>query len=150
MTRIAATMHTPHRAARALVPLALVGLLLAPMLGQATPRAAAGISPRSVVLVNDSGTALTSSALLSDLFHTAGSVTVVWKVAGANATGIRSHFAVALLDARGHTRARLVAMTRAGRASATTDADCTDGCYLKMSIANMDYAIVGYTVTPAR
>jgi hypothetical protein len=150
MNRIAATMHSPRRAARALLPLALVGLLLAPMLGQATPRAAAGTSPHSVVLVNDSGTALTSSALLSDLFHTAGPVTVAWKVAGANATGTRSHFAVALMDARGQIRARLVATTRAGRASATTDADCTDGCYLKMSIANMDYAIVGYTVTPAR
>ena len=45
---------------------------------------------------------------------------------------------MALTDARGHARARLVATTRPGQASATTDTECTEGCYLKMSIANMD------------
>ena len=152
MNRIAATMPKPRRAARALLPLALAGVLLAsPMLGQATPRASAGTPRwRSVVLIDDSGTALTPSTLLSAPFHAAGPVTVAWKVAAAGAAGIRSSFAVALTDAQGHTRARLVATTRAGRASATTDAACAGDCYIKMSVANMDYAIVGYTLAPAR
>ena len=60
MNRIVATLHTPRprRATRALVPLALAGLLLAPLLGQAAPRAAAS-TPRPVGLVNVRGTALT-------------------------------------------------------------------------------------------
>jgi hypothetical protein len=102
------------------------------------------------VLLNDSGTALSPSTLRSASFHAMGPVTVAWKVAATGAAGIRSSFAVVLTDASGHTRARLVATTRAGRASATTDVDWWGTCYLKMSVANMDYAIVGYTLAPAR
>ena len=68
MNRIAATLHTPRRATRAVVPLALAGLLLAPLLGHAAPRAAAS-TPRPVVLVNVRGTALTPTTLLPALFH---------------------------------------------------------------------------------
>jgi hypothetical protein len=145
-------MHTPRRAARALLPLALAGVLLAfPVLGHAMPRSSAGTHQwRSVVLVDDSGTALTSSTLLSAPFHAARSVTVAWKVTSAGATGYRSHFAVALLDAQGHTRARLADTTRAGRATATAEVTWRGTCYLKMSTANMDYAIVGYTLAAAR
>jgi hypothetical protein len=154
MHRIAATLRTARRghAARALASLAslaLAGLLLAPQLGHALPRASASTF-RPVVLLNDSGTALTPSTLLSAPFHAMGPVTVAWKVAATGAAGIRSSFTVALMDASGHTRARLVATTRAGRASATTDVDWRGTCYLKMSVANMDYAIVGYTLAPAR
>ena len=153
MNRITATQHTrrPGRVARAVVFLALAGLLLAPLLGHALPRASASTPRwRSVVLVDDSGTALTPSTLLSAPFHAAGSVTVAWKVAAAGAAGYRSSFAVALTDAQGHTRARLVTTTRAGRASATTEVNWRGTCYLKMSIANMNYAIVGYMLAPAR
>ena len=153
MNRITATLHTPRpgRAARAVISLALAGLLLAPLLGHALPRASAGAPRwRSVVLVDASGTALTPSTLLSAPFHATGSVTVAWKVAAADAAGIRSSFAVALTDAQGHTRARLVATTRAGRASATTVVNWRGTCYLKMNVANMNYAIVGYTLAPAR
>jgi hypothetical protein len=133
------------------VSLALAGLLLASLLGQATPRASAGTPRwRSVVLIDDSGTALTPSTLLSAPFHAAGPVTVAWKVAAADAAGYRNYFAVALTDAQGHTRARLVATTRAGRASATTDVNWRGTYYIKMSVANMNYAIVGYTLAPAR
>jgi hypothetical protein len=135
--------------ARAVASLALAGLLLAPLLGHALPRASAS-TPRPVVLLNASGTALTASTLLSAPFHAAGPVTVAWKVAAADAAGIRSYFAVALTDAQGHTRARLGATTRAGRASATTDVNWRGTCYLKMSIANMNYAIVGYTLAAAQ
>ena len=153
MNRSTATLHTtrPGRAARAVVSLALAGLLLASLLGQATPRASAGTPRwRSVVLIDDSGTALTVSTLLSAPFHAAGPVTVAWKVAATDAAGMRSYFAVVLTDAQGHTRARLVATTRAGRASATTDVEWRGTCYLKMSVANMEYAIVGYMLAPAR
>jgi hypothetical protein len=102
------------------------------------------------VLLNNSGTALTPSTLLSAPFRAAGSVTVGWKVATADAAGYRSYFAVALTDAQGHTRARLVATTRAGRATATAEVNGWGTCYLKMSVANMEYAIVGYTLAPAR
>jgi hypothetical protein len=129
----------------------LAGLLLAPLLGHALPRAAASTPRwRSVVLLNASGTALTASTLLSAPFHAAGPVTVAWKVAAADAAGYRSYFAVALTDAQGHTRARLATTTRAGRTSATTDVNWRGTCYLKMSVANMNYAIVGYTLAPAR
>src|SRR5918911_3628483 len=144
-------MHTtrPGRAARAVASLALAGLLVAPLLGHALPRASAS-TLRPVVLLNASGTALTPSTLLSAPFHAAGSVTVAWKVAAADAAGYRSSFAVALTDAQGHTRARLVATTRAGRAIATTEVNWRGTCYIKVSVANMDYAIVSYTLAPAR
>src|SRR5438067_13260066 len=97
MNSIEATLHSsrPRRApgTRAVVPLALAGLLLAPLLGHAAPRAAAS-TPRPVVLLNASGTALTPSTLLSAPFHAAGPVTVAWKVAAADAAGRRSHFGV--------------------------------------------------------
>jgi hypothetical protein len=52
VNRITAPLHTPRRAARACLPLALVGLLLAPALGQAMPRASADMPRwRSVALV---------------------------------------------------------------------------------------------------
>jgi hypothetical protein len=151
MHRIAATLHTTRRghAVRALASLALAGLLLAPPLGQALPRASAG-TLRPVVLLNASGTALTSSTLLSGPFRAAGSVTVAWKVAATDTAGYRSYFAVALMDASGHTRARLVATTRDGRATATAEVNWRGTCYLKMSVANMEYAIVGYALAPAR
>ena len=149
MNRIAVTMHTPRRAARAVVSLTLAGLVLAPMLDHAAPRAGAS-TPRPVVLVNVRGTALTPTTLLPALFQAAAPVTVAWKVAPADTAGIRSAFAVALTDARGRTRSVLVRTTRAGRASATTPAACAGGCYIKISVANMDYAIVGYTLAAAR
>ena len=142
-------MYTPRRAARAVLPLALAGLLLAPLLGRAAPRAAAS-TPHSVVLVNVSGTALTPTTLQPALFHVAAPVTVAWKVTPADTAGIRSAFVVALTDAQGRTRSVLVRTTRAGRASATTPAACVRGCYLKISIASMDYAIVGYTTGATR
>jgi hypothetical protein len=64
--------------------------------------------------------------------------------------GIRRHFAVALADAQGHTWARLVATTQAGRSSATANRDCANGCSITISVANIDYAIVGYTTGVAR
>ena len=151
MNRITATLHTtrPGRAARVVVSLVLAGLLLAPLLGHALPRASAS-TLHPVVLLNASGVALTASTLLSAPFHAAGPVTVAWKVAAADAAGYRRYFAVALTDAQGHTRARLVATTRAGRASATTVVNWRGTCYLKISVANMNYAIVGYTLAPAR
>jgi hypothetical protein len=151
MNRIAATIHTPRRAARALLPLALVGLLLAPLLGRATRRASAATPRwRSVVMLDASGTDLTPMLLLSNFYRTAAPVTVAWKVARADAPGIRSHFAVALMDEQGRTRARLVDTTRAGRASATAVVNWRGQCYLKISVANMNYAIVGYTTGAAR
>jgi hypothetical protein len=151
MKRIEATVHTPHRAARARLPLALAGVLLAsPVLGgQATPRASA-VTPhwRSVVLVNANGTAYTEMMLLSARFHTMAPVTIVWNVASANVKGIRSRFAVALLDAQGRTRARLADTTRPGRASSTIDLqECFHGCNLRISIANMEYGVASYSFT---
>jgi YVTN family beta-propeller protein len=72
MNSIEATLHSspPRRApgARAVVPLALAGLLLAPLLGHALPRASASML-RTVVLLNTSGMALTPSTLHSALSH---------------------------------------------------------------------------------
>ena len=157
MKRIAATVHTLRRAAgaRAVVPLVLVGLLLAPMLGQTTPRASAVTSShalsRSLLLVNADGTTYPQITLLSAPFRTAGPVTMAWKVTSAHARGMPSRFAVALLDAQGRTRARLADTTRAGRASATIDLPaCLNECSLSISVANMHYALVGYTLAPAR
>src|SRR5918911_2754695 len=143
MNKMAATMHMPRRAARALLPLALVGLLLVPMLAQATTRASAGTSSRSLLLLNADGTTYPEITLQSAPFRTAGPVTMVWKVASANAKGMSSRFAVALLDAQGRTRARLADTTRAGRASATIiRPECLSGCILSISVANMHYALV--------
>jgi hypothetical protein len=154
MKRIAATMHTLRRAAsaRAVVPLALAGLLGALTLGVAAPRASAGTPHwRSVMLVNADGTTYPAITLLSAPFRTAGPVTMAWKVAATNAMHMPSRFAVALLDAQGRPRARLADTTRAGRASATIDLPaCLRGCTLSISVANMDYALVGYTLAPAR
>ena len=156
MKRIAATVHTLRRAAgaRAVVPLVLVGLLLAPMLGQTTPHASAVTSShalsRSLLLVNADGTTYPQITLQSAPFRTAGPVTMAWKVASAHAKGMPSRFAVALLDAQGRTRARLADTTRAGRASATIVPECLSGCTLSISVANMHYALVGYTLAPAR
>jgi hypothetical protein len=156
MKRIAATVHSLHRAAcaRAVVPLALAGLLGALTLGVAVPRASAGTSShalsRSVVLVNADGTTYPEITLLSAPFRTAGPVTMAWKVASAKAKGMPSRFAVALLDAQGRTRARLADTTRAGRASATIVPACLPGCTLSIRVANMQYALVGYTLAPAR
>jgi YVTN family beta-propeller protein len=58
----------PGRAARVVVSLVLAGLLVAPLLGHATPRASAS-TLRPVVLLNESGVALTPSAQLSALSH---------------------------------------------------------------------------------
>ena len=153
MKRIEASVHTLRRAAcaRAVVPFALAGLLGALTLGLAAPRASA-VTPRwpSVVLVNADGTSYTQITLQSAPFRTAGPVTMVWKVASANARGMPSRFAVALLDAQGRTRSRLVATTRAGRASATIVPACLASCYFRISVANMTYALVGYTLAPAR
>jgi hypothetical protein len=148
MNKMAATMPKPRRAARALLPLALVGLLLAPMLAQATTRASAGTSSRSLLLLNADGTTYPEITLQSAPFRTAGPVTMVWKVASANAKGMSSRFAVALLDAQGRTRARLADTTRAGRASATIVPACLPGCVLSIRVANMQYALVGYTLAP--
>jgi hypothetical protein len=75
---------------------------------------------------------------------------LVWKVASAHALGLPSRFTVALLDAQGHTRARLADTTRAGRASATIDLPaCLNECSFSISVANMQYALVGYTLAPA-
>jgi hypothetical protein len=150
MNKMAATMHMPRRAARALLPLALVGLLLAPMLAQATTRASAVTSSRSFLLLNADGTTYPEITLQSAPFRTAGPVTMVWKVASANAKGMPSRFAVALLDAQGRTRARLADTTRAGRASATIVPACLPGCVLSIRVANMQYALVGYTLAPPR
>lgn len=148
MKKIAAMMYTPRRAARAVVPLALAGLLLAPTPGRAASHAAGSAHP--LVLVNDSGTALTPTTLLPDLFRVAAPVTVAWKVTPVDTGGVHSAFAVELTDAQGRTRSVLVRTTHAGRASVTTPATCTDGCYLKISVAGMDYAIVGYTTGAMR
>jgi hypothetical protein len=43
-----------------------------------------------------------------------------------------------------------VTTARAGRATATAEVNWRGTCYLKVSIANMDYAIVGYTLAPPR
>ena len=153
MKRIEATVHTLRRAAcaRAVVPLALAGLLVAPLLGHATPRASAGTPRwRSVVMVNASGTALSRITLLSTSFPAAGPMTMAWKVTSADAAGIHSRFTVALMDEQGRTRARLVDTTRAGRASATADVKWRGTCYFTISVANMNYAVVGYTLAPAR
>jgi hypothetical protein len=75
---------------------------------------------------------------------------MVWKVASAHAKGMPSRFAVALLDAQGRTQARLADTTRAGRASATIVPACLRGCALSISVANMQYALVGYTLAPPR
>jgi hypothetical protein len=157
MKMIAATMPTLRRAARvrAVVLFALAGLLGALTLGLAAPRAAAVTSShslsRSLLLVNADGTTYPQTTLLSAPFHTAGPVTMVWKVASAHALGIPSRFTVALLDAQGRTRARLADTTRAGRASSTIVlAACLSGCSLSISVANMQYALVGYTLAPAR
>jgi hypothetical protein len=153
MKRIAATVHTLRRAAcaRAVVPLALAGLLGALTLGVAAPRAAAGTPHwRSVVLVDADGTTYPAITLQSAPFRTAGPVTMVWKVTSANARGMPSRFAVALLDAQGRTRARLADTTRAGRASSTIiRPECLGGCSFGISVANMHYALVGYTLAPA-
>jgi hypothetical protein len=151
MNRITVTLHTPRRAARALLPLALVGLLLAPMLGEATPRAAADTPRwRSIVIVNASGTALTRITLLSTTFPATGPMTMAWKVASADAAGSHSRFTVTMMDGQGRTRARLVDTTRSGRASATADVKWRGKCYFMISVANMNYAVAGYTLTPAR
>jgi hypothetical protein len=152
MKRIAATVHTLRAAcARAVVPFALAGLLGALTLGMATRRASAGTPQwRSVVLVDADGTTYPAITLQSAPFRTAGPVTMVWKVASANARGMASRFAVALLDAQGRTRARLADTTRAGRASATIVPACLPGCTLSIRVANMQYALVGYTLAPAR
>jgi hypothetical protein len=150
MNKMAATMHMPRRAARALLPLALVGLLLAPMLAQDTPRASAVTSSRSLLLLNADGTTYPEITLQSAPFRTAGPVTMVWKVASAHAMGMSSRFAVALLDAQGRTRAHLADTTRAGRASATIVPACLGGCVLSIRVANMQYALVGYTLAPPR
>jgi hypothetical protein len=151
---IEATVHRLRRAAsaRAFLPLALVGLLLAPMLGQAMPHASAATPRwRSVVMFDASGTDLAPMLLLSNSYHTAAPVTVAWKVASADAVGIRSHFAVTLLDAQGRTRARLADTTRPGRASSTIVLPaCISGCTLRVSVANMNYAVVGYALAPPR
>jgi hypothetical protein len=136
------------------LPLALAGLLLAPLLGHAASRAAAS-TPRPVVLVNVRGTALTPTTLLPALCQAAAPVTVAWKVAAADTAGIRSSFAVALTDARGRTRAALVRMTRAGRASATKPAACARGCYLNGSVSAATVRIAAgmpamSAMTPAR
>jgi hypothetical protein len=153
VNRIAATVHTLRRAAcaRAVVPLALAGLLGALILGLTAARASAVTSSRSLLLVNADGTTYPQITLLSAPFHTAGPVTMVWKVASANALGMPSRFTVALLDAQGRTRARLADTTRAGRASSTIDLPaCLSACSLSISVANMHYALVGYTLAPAR
>jgi hypothetical protein len=157
MKRIAATVHTLRRAAcaRAVVPLALAGLLGALTLGVAAPRASAVTSThalsRSVLLVNADGTTYPELTLLSAPFRTAGPVTMVWKVASAHARGLPSRFTVTLLDAQGRPRARLADTTQAGRSSATIDLPaCLRGCTLSISVANMDYALVGYTLAPPR
>src|ERR671936_2539836 len=126
-SRIPATVHTLRRAAcaRAVVPLALAGLLGALLLGLAAPRASAVTSShspsRSLLLVNADGTTYPEITLQSAPFRTAGPVTMVWKGTSANAKDMPSRFAVPLLDARGRTRARLADATGAGRASSTID-----------------------------
>jgi hypothetical protein len=153
MKTIAATVYTHRRAAcaHAVVPLALAGLLGALTLGVAAPRASAGTPHwRSVVLVNADGTTYPALTLLSAPFRTAGPVTMAWQVASAKAKGLPSRFAVAVLDAQGRTRARLADTTRPGRASATIMPACLGGCTLSIRVANMQYALVGYTLAPAR
>src|SRR5919201_4178939 len=126
-SRIAATVHTLRCAAcaRAVVPLALAGLLGALLLGLAAPHASAITSShslsRSLLLVNADGSTYPQITLQSAPFRTAGPVTMVWKVASAHALGMPSRFAVALLDAQGRMRARLADATGAGRASSTID-----------------------------
>ena len=156
-TRIKATVHTLRRAAcaRAVVPLALAGLLGALTLGLAAPRASAVTSShspsRSLLLVNADGRTLPAITLQSAPFRTAGPVTMVWKVSSAHAKGMPSRFAVALLDAQGRVRARLADTTRPGRASSTIVLPaCISGCALRVSLANMNYAVVGYTLAPPR
>jgi hypothetical protein len=75
---------------------------------------------------------------------------VAWKVTPVDTVGIRSAFAVELTDVQGRTRSVLVRTTHAGRASATTPAACKRGCYLRISLTSMDYAVVGYTTGAAR
>jgi hypothetical protein len=153
MKMIATTVHTLRRAAcaRAVVPLALAGLLGALTLGLAAPRASAVTSSRSLLLVNADGTTYPEITLLSAPFRTVGPVTMVWKVASAHALGMPSRFTVALVDAQGRTQARLADTTRAGRASSTIDLSaCLNVCSLSISVANMHYALVGYTLAPAR
>jgi hypothetical protein len=126
------------------------GTSLTPASGAHAPHASAVTSSRSLLLVNADGTTYPQITLLSAPFRTAGPVTMVWKVASAHARGLPSRFAVALLDAQGRTRARLADTTRAGRASATIDLPaCLNECSLSISVANMQYALVGYTLAPA-
>src|ERR671936_879795 len=105
MKWIEATVHTLRRAtcARAVVPLALAGLLGALTLGLAAPRASAVTSShspsRSLLLVNANGAAYPQIRLQSAPFRTAGPVTRVWKVASAPAAGMRCRLALMLLDA---------------------------------------------------
>ena len=148
MNKSAATKYAPRRSARAVLPVALAGLLLAPTPVRAASHAAG--TPHPVVLANASGTALTPTTLLPDLFHVATPVTVAWKVSPVDTGGIHSAFAVELTDAQGRIRSVLVRTTRAGRASVTTRAACARGCYLKISVTSMDYAIVGYATGAAR
>jgi hypothetical protein len=62
-----------------------------------------------------------------------------------------SRFAVALLDAQGRTRARLANTTRSGRATSTIVLQaCVGECTLSISVANMHYALVGYTLALPR
>jgi hypothetical protein len=156
MKTITTAVYTLRRAAcaRAVVPLVLAGLLGALTLGVAVPRASAGTSShalsRSLLLLNADGTTYPEITLLSAPFRTAGPVTMAWKVASAKAKGMPSRFAVALLDAQGRTRARLADTTRAGRASATIVPACLPGCTLSIRVANMQYALAGYTLAPAR
>ena len=125
------------------------GTSLTPASGAHAPRASAVTSSRSLLLLNADGTTYPEITLQSAPFRTAGPVTMVWKVASAHALGLPSRFAVALLDAQGRTRARLADTTRAGRASATIDLPaCLNECSLSISVANMQYALVGYTLAP--
>jgi hypothetical protein len=149
VNKSAVTKYAPRRAARAVLPVALAGLLLAPTPVRAASYAAAG-TPHPVVLANASGTALTPTTLLPDLFHVVAPVTVAWKVSPVDTGGIHNAFTVELTDAQGRIRSVLVRTTRAGRASVTTPAACARGCYLKISVTSMDYAIVGYATGAAR
>jgi hypothetical protein len=127
------------------------GTSLTPASGAHAPRASTVTSSRSLLLVNADGTTYPQITLLSAPFRTAGPVTMVWKVASAHALGMPSRFAVALLDAQGRTRARLADTTRAGRASSTLVLSaCVSGCTFSIRVANMQYALVGYTLAPPR
>jgi hypothetical protein len=152
------TAHYP-RTLRTVVVTGLLGLglglalgtSLTPASGAHAPQASAVTSSRSLLLVNADGTTYPALTLLSAPFRTAGPVTMVWKVASADTMGMPSRFAVALLDAQGRTQARLADTTRAVRDSATIiRPECLSVCRLSISVANMHYALVGYTLAPAR